>query len=275
MKIQDLINSRISVSKLSMGKTIQSMYNHLQSFDNSLVDVVQLDINTAESFRHYLLNEAIKSNNESISHNSASAYFMAFRNCLKHAYRGGAMEKDLSSMLDGISIQETERYHLNENEIDMLLHSYTDDVNVKRMAYISLTTGMRYSDIIKLTKDSIKNENGINVIKFRQKKTGSLSEIPISDKTRDTIIVMLDENGSLDYCYNKMHYLLKKWFNTAGLPSKKSFFHIFRHTFATMQINKGTDIFTVQDLMGHKSVNTTQIYAKASFSNKVNAIIEL
>ncbi|WP_238325347.1 tyrosine-type recombinase/integrase [Lunatimonas lonarensis] len=49
-------------------------------------------------------------------------------------------------------------------------------------------------------------------------------------------------------------------------------FHSARHTHATLQLSQGTDIFTVSKLLGHKSLKTTQIYAKVMDQNKVEAV---
>lgn len=56
------------------------------------------------------------------------------------------------------------------------------------------------------------------------------------------------------------HAPLKEWVEAAGI-TKHITFHCFRHTFATLQVNEGTDIYTVSHLLTHANVGTTQIYA--------------
>ena len=53
---------------------------------------------------------------------------------------------------------------------------------------------------------------------------------------------------------------LKTWLSKAGIK-KRITFHSFRHTFASLQVELGTDLYTVMQLLAHKSVTTTQIYA--------------
>ena len=54
---------------------------------------------------------------------------------------------------------------------------------------------------------------------------------------------------------------LKDWIRAAGIK-KHITFHCFRHTYASLQIEMGTDAFTVQKLLAHKTIGTTEIYTR-------------
>ena len=58
---------------------------------------------------------------------------------------------------------------------------------------------------------------------------------------------------------------------SAGI-NKKVTFHVSRHTFATMMLTLGADLYTVSKLLGHTSVKTTQIYAKIVNKKRDDAI---
>jgi len=68
-----------------------------------------------------------------------------------------------------------------------------------------------------------------------------------------------------------VNYPLKKWIAEAGI-TKPITFHLARHTFATMLLTLGADIYTVSKLLGHTNIKTTQIYAKIVNKKKDDAV---
>jgi site-specific recombinase XerD len=64
---------------------------------------------------------------------------------------------------------------------------------------------------------------------------------------------------------------LKRWAAAAGI-TKNLTFHMSRHSFATMELTLGADLYTTSQLMGHADVESTQIYAKIIDAKKIEAV---
>lgn len=64
---------------------------------------------------------------------------------------------------------------------------------------------------------------------------------------------------------------LQRWSMAANI-NKNLTFHCSRHTFATMMLTLGVDIYTTSKLLGHSNVSTTQIYSKIVDEKKVEAV---
>ena len=64
---------------------------------------------------------------------------------------------------------------------------------------------------------------------------------------------------------------IKRWIKRSDI-SKEITFHCARHTFATMLLTRGADIYAISKLIGHKDLKTTQIYAKLVDKRKDEAI---
>lgn len=126
-------------------------------------------------------------------------------------------------------------------------------------------TGLRFSDIKNLVWGEIhlSVENGYS-IQFTQQKTKGVEVLPISEQAysllgerKETTRKVFE--GLTYSAYENKH--LYQWIGAAGI-TKNITFHCFRHTFATLQLSKGTDIYTVSKMLGHRELKTTQIYAK-------------
>ncbi len=68
-----------------------------------------------------------------------------------------------------------------------------------------------------------------------------------------------------------MNILIKPWAKAAGID-KRFTFHTARHTFATMMLTLGADLYTTSKLLGHADVKMTQVYAKIINQKKDDAV---
>ena len=135
-------------------------------------------------------------------------------------------------------------------------------------------TGLRFSDIQALKWEHIDNDTII----LRMKKTKEIVRVPLSANAKK----FLPERKSKGEVFkigplNSLTRGLKVWAENAGLK-KNLHFHMSRHTFATLALANGAELYTVSKLLGHRSVQTTQIYAKVLDEGRrkaVDAIPEL
>jgi integrase len=133
---------------------------------------------------------------------------------------------------------------------------------------------LRWSDIEKLIWSQVQSDPQVgHYLRFRQKKTGSYETLPVSEQA----VQLLGAPGKPETLvfeglkYSDHNNLkLKDWILRAGITKKISF-HNFRHTYATLLLNSGTDIYTVSKMLGHRNVSTTQIYAKVVDKRKQEA----
>ena len=123
---------------------------------------------------------------------------------------------------------------------------------------------MRRSDIINLSWGNIKSySDGGKYVEFYAQKTKARNIIPISEEAYKLISQNRKSiNGKVFEGFEIImaQKPLKAWLRKAGIK-KRITFHSFRHTFASLQVELGTDLYTVMQLLAHKSVTTTQIYA--------------
>ena len=100
------------------------------------------------------------------------------------------------------------------------------------------------------------HKNALNIIN-QQRKDG---------RTYGKIFLLSANNNTQSH--------IKKWVENAGI-NKHITWHCARHTFATLNLTYGTDIYTVSKLLGHRDIRTTQVYAKLIDKKKVEAINKL
>ena len=156
--------------------------------------------------------------------------------------------------------------YLSEEEAERLISACSKEI--RPIVITALNTGMRKSEILRLTWDRIDLKN--RLILLDKTKNGERREIPINQTLYDALSG-ITRHIKCDYVfYNqktlKPFYDLKKSFSGA---LKKAHiidfhFHDLRHTFASSLVMKGVDLATIQKLLGHKTINMTLRYAHLS-----------
>ena len=174
--------------------------------------------------------------------------------------------------------------YLNQDEVDRILEVIDTSIESRdfhknelikaRNKAIILTithSGLRISEILNLPKNVIQNEAGKLVIKG---KGGKIRTAFISDSSKILIQKYLelrgsDENPFLFVSVNKRdskalsprscQLMVSKYAKLAQID-KIITPHIFRHSFATTALKKGADLRSVQSLLGHSNISTTQLY---------------
>ena len=234
----------------------------------------EINLEFADEFRDYLLSAKSLTSGKPLGYNSAACYFAAFKSILKSAFRGDYLPEDLNGKLDGITPHECNRVPLSENELNLLSRTYCELPQLKTMALFSALTGLRWSDVSKLKVGEVKYIDWLNswAIDFGQQKTGEDNLLPISDQAKSLLPdIPPGEKNFFDLEYQLMQRPLKRWIGRSEISDKRITFHTFRHSFATMQLLAGTDLYTLSDMLGHKSIKTTQIYAKVVNVQKAEA----
>lgn len=258
-------------------KSWNSSFKYFKTFAGCNLTMQKLNQTFCNDFKNFLLN-AKRQNTKSdirITQGSARTYFTKFKAVLKQAYKKGLIEKDLSPLIEGISEPEGQREYLTLEELQKLLNTHFSYTALKDSAIFSALTGLRFSDIEKLTWSEVKcNEQEGSFLKFKQKKTKGTEVLPINKQAFLLMGERKEPNakvfeGLIYSAYNNL--LLKQWVLKAGI-NKDITFHCFRHTFATLQLTYGTDIYTVSKLLGHRDLKTTQIYAKIVDKEKRKAV---
>jgi integrase len=233
---------------------------------SSTITYSQISDKFCDGFRKFLL--------ERVKQNTAHAYFGRFKTVVNQLVKA----KELPIIeFKTISTEETHRQYLTIEELQKLVETDCKKPILKQSALFSALTGLRFSDVQKLTWGEIQRVDDGHAVVFRQQKTKHIETLPIGDAA----LSLCGERGNpTKKVFNGINNgndnnLLTKWMQKAGI-TKEITFHSFRHTYAVLLLNNDVDIYTVSKMLGHRDIKTTQIYAnisdakKRSAANKIN-----
>ena len=260
------------------GKLIGNTINILRAFNEK---AAMRDINRdfCLALIDYMRNVYVSANGKKLSQFSCVSYFGCFRGALNAAVREDIIGENPVNKLntdEKIRMPESKREFLTIDEVKTLIGTPCRREDIKSAFLFSCYCGLRISDVLALkwkNVDCTGEQWRINII---MQKTRQPLYLPLSMQARKW---MPERDGATEDdpvfatlpCEDTCNVQIKPWVKEAGI-TKHVTYHVSRHTFATMMLTLGADLYTVCKLLGHTDVKTTQIYAKIINKKKDDAI---
>jgi site-specific recombinase XerD len=291
MYVSDLIPEFLESLEIEKGRSLNTTRNYelyLNRFyelcsEDSTDELKPSDI-TPEVLRKYRLKLnrfEDNQNHERLSVLTQSYHLIALRGFLKYLSKRGIKSLD-PTLVDLPRATKKQVTFLHFDEVERLLNEIPEDTEtgLRDRAIIELlfSGGLRVSELCGLNRDSINLERREFVVRGKGKKD---RPIFIDQSTADCIKDYLDmRTDSLPALFlnnsqnqqmpttsgdyrrltpRSIERIVQKYARLAGI-TKKVTPHTLRHSFATDLLMNGADIRSVQSLLGHANISTTQIY---------------
>ncbi len=277
--LPNFYNGKSDLLKFYEGNCTDTAYtsslNRLKKFAktsliNGELPFSKVDEKFCENYKEYLIKEGLKNN-------SVWVFIYKLKAVLNKAVKEKIIPFNPARFVKA-RMEETEKIYLTVDELKKMYNTEYNDKEIRRAFLFSCFTGLRLSDIKSLTWQQIRE----NKVYFKQQKTRGIEYLPLSDSAIQILYKDVSQDRINNLSENVFQILIKrsedigshlrKWAKLAGVQKYISF-HTARHTFATLSLTYGIDLYTVSKMLGHKNINTTQVYAKI-INEKVNEAVK-
>ncbi len=283
-KTVDKFLEHAEVSKNQSQKTIENYHHYLKRFYDWAGDITvkQITQDKVQNFRLYLNRLTDQKGEQLLNVKTQNYHIIALRAflkwCIKNDYDTLAPEK-----IDLSKIPERSVEYLNRDELERLFKT-VQGRNIRSLRDRAIletlySTGLRVSELTSLNRDQV----DLKRLEFMVRGKGKKNRIVfLSERAAEAIseyMAFRDDNFKplfLNYGRGRktddvlddekrrlstvmIQYLVRKYARIAGII-KKVTPHVLRHSFATELLINGADIRSVQEMLGHASITTTQIY---------------
>jgi site-specific recombinase XerD len=266
----------LEIEKNRSQKTLQNYSHYLDRFleFTQIQDPSKIDLELIRKYRIFL--NRLEEGGKNLGKLTQNYHMIALRSFLKYLAK-----RDINTLsAEKIELAKNparEVTFLNQDELERLLDAPEgDDFSTLRDRAILETlfsTGLRVSELCSLNRDSINLDKGeFSVIG----KGGKMRIVFLSDTAKEAIKKYLEKRTDIDKALfirkpkdnteenlrmseRSVQRLIKKYSIKAGIV-KNVTPHKLRHSFATDLLQNGADIRSVQSMLGHSSITTTQIY---------------
>ncbi len=250
-------------------KTIDSymldLNDFLVFFNNDFLKLKKKDI---EGYLHYLRN--------GLSARSINRHISSIKGFYKYLFDEGKISEDPSEEISVLKIEKSLPKYLTIEEVDKLLNFETKtvfDYRNKAMMEVMYASGLRVSELVSLDFNSIDLDNSLIRIKGKGKKERI---VPIGEIASNALKLYIEEyrpflvkQGRFDQLFLNNHgkpisrhgfnFILGNIKEATGID-KDLTPHVLRHSFATHLLEGGADLRSIQEMLGHENISTTNIY---------------
>ena len=285
MKLSDYIDKFIKYKKGVNPTYNDSFLNRTKSLVTEYKgdNVLMMDINKEWCLGYIrFLNTTTSHRGKPLGKNSIKTYYRYFGSVIIKAAKDGIIPKN---PLDQIETEEKPkanddagRVYLTIDEIRKMADTECEKEVIKRAFMFSCFCGLRISDIRKLKWTDIEQTtDGDGNTHYRLSTTMQKTQKTITYQLSKEAVKWLPERGEGELVFDhltkksKLSMVVKDWAKAAGIE-KYVTFHTARHSFATMMLTLGADIYTTSKLLGHSKIQTTEIYAKIIDKKKDEAM---
>ena len=191
---------------------------------------------------------------------------------------------DITEIMEGPRLWRVIPEFLSVTEVDRLLKAFCGNDSplfLRNTALLELlyASGLRASEICALRKDGVDFERGVvrligkrdkeRVVPFGRSAQHSLTAYlehsrPVLDTTGKGVALFLSKSGQA-LLRDRVWSIVQEAAEIAGIH-RRIYPHLLRHSFATHLLNNGADLRSIQEMLGHSSIATTQIYTHSNFS---------
>lgn len=251
-------------------KSARSTYGNLKkhiSFISSDLRLWEVNLDFVTALAENMMNRERTSSGEPLAHATITGAISLLGSVLRYAVRKRMIRSNPVELYDTRKIQGPvyKRVYLIADELKALVRTECSVERYKRLFLFACFVGLRYSDLISLRWSDVIEESGEIRIEKMMHKTRHMVYVPLGKIARD----YLPERGEPDALVfpdlprniSVIDTVLRQWAADAGIE-KKVTFYTSRHTFATLNLTQGADLYVVSQLLGHKEIRTTEGYAE-------------
>ncbi|MBT4888145.1 MAG: site-specific tyrosine recombinase XerD [Rhodospirillales bacterium] len=227
---------------------------------------------------------------------TAARHLSTIRQFFKFLYSEGHRKDDPALAIDSPKIGKALPKYLSEEDVEKLLlatHQFEGVEGVRLVVFLEIlyATGLRVSELVSLPLSAVAGDGRMLIVRG---KGGKERMVPLSEPAiealsnyrdvRDHFLPNQRQHIASSFLFPsrskeghltraRFAQLLKEVAIVAGVETKRVSPHVLRHSFASHMLAHGADLRTLQQMLGHSDISTTQIYTHV-LDERLKALVE-